>query len=85
MSWTAKITSRGRVTLPQGLRERMGLQPGDRVTFVLQGETVILKPGGGGILDWYGALEGQGQPEDLDAVREAVRRAIAEKTIACSE
>ena len=39
MLWTAKITSRGRVTLPQGLCERMGLQPGGRVTFVLQGET----------------------------------------------
>jgi AbrB family looped-hinge helix DNA binding protein len=84
MLWTAKITSRGRVTLPQGLRERMGWQPGDRVTFVVRGETVILKPCEG-ILDWYGALEGQSQPEDLDAVREAVRRAIAEKTIACSE
>ncbi len=84
MLWTAKITSRGRLTLPQGLRERMSLQPGDRMTFVVRGETVILKPCEG-ILDWYGVLEGQGQPEDLNAVREAVRHAIAEKTIACSE
>jgi AbrB family looped-hinge helix DNA binding protein len=30
----AKLTSRGRVTLPQSVRERLGLQPGELVEFV---------------------------------------------------
>jgi AbrB family looped-hinge helix DNA binding protein len=82
MFWTAKVTSKGRITLPKGLREYLKLQPGDWVTFEVQGETVILEPcGGGDILDWHGALEGQGRTSDPGVVRESVRRVIAEETV----
>jgi AbrB family looped-hinge helix DNA binding protein len=82
MFWTAKITSKGRITLPKGLREYLKLRPGDWVTFGVQGEIVILEPcGGGDILDWYGALEGQGKTDNPGAVRESVRRAIAEEPV----
>ncbi len=30
----AKITSKGQVTIPQEVRERLGLQPGDEIEFV---------------------------------------------------
>jgi AbrB family looped-hinge helix DNA binding protein len=36
---TMKLTSRGRVTLPRAVRERLGLQPGDAVEFVEEGGT----------------------------------------------
>jgi hypothetical protein len=52
------------------------------VTFEVQGETITLERcGGGDILDWYGALEGQGQTCDPGTVRESARRAIAEETV----
>ena len=35
-----KITSKGQVTIPQEIRERCGLLPGTRVTFVLEGNNV---------------------------------------------
>ena len=31
---TAIITSKGRVTIPKPVRERLGIKPGDRVDFV---------------------------------------------------
>lgn len=81
MFWTAKVTSKGQITLPKGLREHLELRPGDRVAFVARGETVTLEPSAGDILGWYGALEGESPPADLGAVRESVRRAIAEETV----
>ena len=31
---TARVTSRGRITIPNQVRERLGLRPGDEVAFV---------------------------------------------------
>ena len=35
MSFTAKITSKGQMTLPSKLRKALGVQPGDRVDLTL--------------------------------------------------
>ena len=35
-----RITSKGQVTIPQELRERLGLLPGTEVTFVAEGNTL---------------------------------------------
>ncbi len=35
-----KITSKGQVTIPQGIRERLGLLPETEVEFVVKGSTV---------------------------------------------
>ena len=37
-SVTAKVTSKGQITLPAKLRERLGIKPGDRVTFEDDGQ-----------------------------------------------
>jgi AbrB family looped-hinge helix DNA binding protein len=34
MTARAKITSRGQITIPKDVRERLGLRPGDEVEFV---------------------------------------------------
>lgn len=38
-----KITTKGQVTIPQDIRERMGLLPHTEVDFEVQGDTVILR------------------------------------------
>lgn len=46
MSYTHTITSKGQVTIPQPIRQWLGLRPGDRATFTLKpsGEVVIAAP-----------------------------------------
>lgn len=39
----AKVTSKGQVTIPKKVREKLGIQPGEEVGFEERGEQVILK------------------------------------------
>lgn len=39
---SAKVMPRGQVTIPKDIREVLGIQTGDRVTFVVEGNTVRL-------------------------------------------
>jgi len=38
-----KISSRGQVAIPQGIREKMGLDEGTKVLFVLENDTLLIK------------------------------------------
>ena len=38
-----KITTKGQVTIPQDIRERLGLFPHTEVDFEVQGDAVVLK------------------------------------------
>lgn len=46
--WTAKIDSRGRITLPKAIRQHLGVVPGDKVEFELlpdgRGALIRAKP-----------------------------------------
>ncbi len=44
MRVTATMTSKGQVTIPQSVRERLGLKQGDQVAFVVENGVAILKP-----------------------------------------
>ena len=43
---TSKITTKGQVTIPKEIRERVHLQPGDEVEFTLEGEKVVMQKRG---------------------------------------
>jgi len=43
-----KITTKGQVTIPQEIRERLGLLPNTEVDFEVQGNAVVLKKARGG-------------------------------------
>jgi len=59
------LTSKGQVTIPQEIRERLGLLPGTRVLFDVVGNSVRIRK-----------AERQGRGEDLVArMRAAGRRA----------
>jgi antitoxin PrlF len=39
----ATLTSKGQLTVPKSVRERLGLRSGDRVSFEFEGDSVILR------------------------------------------
>ena len=38
-----RVTEKGQVTIPQGIRQALGIRPGDEVEFVREGEHAILR------------------------------------------
>lgn len=44
MKYSSSISSKGQVTVPRKIRERLGLSPGDRVDFVVEGDRTVIRP-----------------------------------------
>jgi AbrB family looped-hinge helix DNA binding protein len=42
--YSSSLSSKGQVTVPQEIRNRLGLTTGDRVDFVIEGELTVLRP-----------------------------------------
>jgi antitoxin PrlF len=42
---SASLTSKGQVTIPKVIRERLKVKTGDRLDFVIEGDRVVLRPG----------------------------------------
>ena len=42
--FSSSISSKGQVTVPQEIRNRLGLVAGDRVEFVVEGEKTVIRP-----------------------------------------
>jgi len=81
MFWTAKVTAKGQVTLPKGVREYLQLRPGMRVQFILRDGRLQIEPLPDDVMKWYGALRTEGEPANLKEIEQAVRLAIAEEVI----
>lgn len=53
----AKVTSKGQVTIPKEIRLALGVEPGDRVSFVLRPDGVVeMMARTGSLLDLAGVL-----------------------------
>ncbi|MCY4382105.1 MAG: AbrB/MazE/SpoVT family DNA-binding domain-containing protein [Nitrospinae bacterium] len=72
------ITSKGRTTIPKSVREALGVNPGDRVRYLVQGDEVRITPVRP-LARLFGALKFDGPPVTL----EEMERAIADG--ACEE
>jgi AbrB family looped-hinge helix DNA binding protein len=84
MSIEAKVTSKGQVTLPSELRQRLGIAPGDRLVFVEQPDgSFALRVRGGTLAGLRGVLHDKVTlPESggiEDWIGEARGRAVAKK------
>lgn len=54
---SSTLTSKGQITLPKSLRERLGLRVGDRVRFRETAEgTFVVEPETAELMDLFGAL-----------------------------
>jgi AbrB family looped-hinge helix DNA binding protein len=65
------LSSNGQVTVPRDVRERLGLQAGDKVAWsVLSNGTVVLRPRTGRLADLVGILNQPGEPSvSVDEMR----------------
>jgi AbrB family looped-hinge helix DNA binding protein len=67
---TSKVGPKGQVVIPKAMRDRLGLRPGDEVTFELEGRAVKVEPASTGR-----PLRGRLHDRDLVEMLEADRRA----------
>jgi antitoxin PrlF len=44
MKNSSTISSKGQITVPQEIRKRLGLETGDRVEFVVEGDRAVIRP-----------------------------------------
>lgn len=42
--YVSSISSKGQVTVPQEIRKRIGVSPGDRIEFLLENGRTIIRP-----------------------------------------
>ena len=75
------ITRKGQITIPKEIRDHLKAKEGEKVTFVLRGDEVILKVTRGNILDLKGSVKPTRHPEDFEKVRNAVKKTISRKAV----
>jgi AbrB family looped-hinge helix DNA binding protein len=66
MKYSRTISSKGQVAVPQEIRQRIGLSPGDRVEFVIENGRTLIRPFRGEtnpFKKYKGAFEVFSQPE----------------------
>jgi len=74
--YESTVTAKGQTTLPKDVRDLLGLQPGDRIRYLVTGDSVrILRPRKA--MSLCGALQHEGPPVGLDAMDTAVRSRAA--------
>ena len=72
---TATLTTKGQVTIPLDVRQRLGLDAGDRVEFVeLESGEYAIKPAVGDVTSLKGLLRKAARPVSVDDMDAAVRR-----------
>ena len=79
---TAKITSKGQVTIPKAVRSRMAVRAGDRLAFEFAGDGAVrMRPlrSGQEPLRGFLAQHAASKPRSADAMRRALRARAAAK------
>jgi AbrB family looped-hinge helix DNA binding protein len=71
----ATITSKGQITLPKALRDRLHLSAGDRVEFVLEENDVVrMVPRTTSVTRLKGMLPKPERPVSVEAMSEAIAK-----------
>jgi AbrB family looped-hinge helix DNA binding protein len=71
----AVLTSKGQTTIPKDVRQHLGLEPGDRIEFVLtEDKTVLLRPATRAVTDLKGFLPKPPKPVTVEAMNAVIRK-----------
>ncbi|MGH8533569.1 MAG: AbrB/MazE/SpoVT family DNA-binding domain-containing protein [Gammaproteobacteria bacterium] len=77
---TATLTSKGQVTIPLDVRQRLGLDTGDRIEFVeLEGGEYAIRPVIDDIRSLKGLLRKPKRPVTVEDMNKAIRARIASR------
>ncbi len=71
--WFARLSTRGRVTIPREIREKLQLERGDQVAFVRIGDDIYIQPVKDTLLDKMGTIPVDGA-QDFEKIRDGVKR-----------
>ena len=79
---SATLTSKGQLTLPKAIRERLRLGAGDRVDFIVADDgTVVLRPATVDVREIKGLLHRRGiKPLSVEEMNAVIRRRAAGRT-----
>lgn len=82
MDVSAKVTSKGQITLPKAVRDALGLAPGDRVLFRVQGAHALLARTPN-LIELAGSVPVPPEVRGLswDEIRERAHRAQARRSL----
>jgi antitoxin PrlF len=77
---TATLTSKGQVTVPKEVRDRLHLSTGDRVRFLADGDgRVVMIPATISITELHGCLPAPTRPVTLAEMDEAIAAGASEQ------
>ena len=76
---SATLTSKGQITLPKPIRDRLRLAAGDRVDFIVKDDgTVVLRPVTVDVRELKGLLHREGlKPLSVEEMNAVIRRRAA--------
>ena len=75
----SKLTSKGQITLPKDIREHLGVEAGDRLTFEIRDGVVIVEPETIDIATLRGVVKKRGKGVTLREMDEAIRRGASRR------
>ncbi len=78
---TATVSVRNQVTIPAEVRRALGVKPGARVDFSIDGNEVSLAPATFTVESADGSVRPAALPEDFEAASRFAQEARAEKTL----
>ena len=68
------ITSKGQTTIPKAVRRHLGLNPGDKIRFLVEDDgRVVVLPATLHLHDLRGSLPRPPKPVSVERMREAIR------------
>jgi len=79
------VTSKGQVTIPKTVRDRMGIEEGTRLVFIDDGYRVLVYKMDDDLAGAYGAVKHEGPPIDFKRLRESIVAGIAKEVMQRSD
>lgn len=76
----ATLTSKGQLTLPKEIRDKLGVKTGDRVAFREQPDgSIVVEAETGDLLALRGSVKSRVRGVTVDAMNEAIRKRAGRK------